>query len=96
MCFRPASTLSRPIADLGALWLNVVHQAGLTLTPHGLRHSFVTVARELGYGDHVIAALVGHSLGSMTSRYGMAPGGIVREAADKVGESIAARLARDP
>lgn len=83
----------RPIADVGALWLNVVHAAGLTLTPHGLRHSFVTVARELGYGDHVIAALVGHSLGSMTSRYGMAPGDIVREAADKVSESIAARLA---
>jgi integrase len=82
----------RPIADVGALWLNVVHKAELTLTPHGLRHSFVTVARELGYGDHVIAALVGHSLGSMTSRYGMAPRDIVREAADKVSESIAARL----
>ena len=84
---------ARPLGDVAPLWANVTHAAGLTITPHGLRHSFITVARALGSGDHVIAGLVGHSLGSMTSRYGLAPGDIVREAADKVSATIAARLA---
>ena len=71
-------------------WL--ARDAGVDWKHNGLRHSFITVARELGYGDHVIAALVGHSLGSMTSRYGLAPGDIVREAADKVSAAILARM----
>ncbi len=94
--FSALDTPARPLGDVGPLWANLTHAASLTLTPHGLRHSYITVARELGYGDHVIAALVGHSLGSMTSRYGIAPGDIVREAADKVSATIAARLAAAP
>lgn len=51
------------------------------------------MARELGYGEHVIARLVGHLLQGMTSRYGDVPEATVVEAADRVSALIAARLA---
>lgn len=84
---------TRPVANLGALWANVIETAHLSLTPHGMRHAFITVARELGFGDHVTAALVGHRLGStQTGRYGIAPVSVVSEAADKVSAAIMARM----
>jgi integrase len=39
------------------------------VTPHVLRHSFASLAADLGYSEPVIAALVGHKLHSITSRY---------------------------
>jgi integrase len=84
---------ARPVANLGPLWANVIESANLSLTPHGMRHAFITVARELGFGDHVTAALVGHRLGStQTGRYGLAPVSVVSEAADKVSAAIMARM----
>jgi integrase len=85
-------------------WGAVRHAAGLEggdgIAParlHDLRHSFTTVARGLGYGDHVIAALIGHTVrGGMTSRYGDVPDALVREAADKVAGEIATMLDAPP
>ncbi len=90
---------SLPLRELAGVWENVKHAASLppAFTPHGLRHSFITVARELGYGDHVIAALVGHEMGaSQTGRYGLAPTGVVADAATKVSATIFERLAEAP
>lgn len=39
------------------------------LTPHILRHSFASVANDLGFTEVTIAALVGHAKGSVTSNY---------------------------
>jgi integrase len=39
------------------------------VTPHVLRHSFASVANDLGFTEVTIAALVGHSKGSVTSKY---------------------------
>jgi len=39
------------------------------VTPHVLRDSFATIANELGYIKVTIAALMGHSKGSVTSKY---------------------------
>ena len=39
------------------------------ITPHILRHSFASVANDLGFTEVTIAALVGHSKGSVTSNY---------------------------
>jgi integrase len=39
------------------------------LTPHVLRHSFASIANDLGFTEVTIAALVGHSKGSVTSKY---------------------------
>ncbi|WCM27337.1 site-specific integrase [Sphingomonas sp. QA11] len=39
------------------------------ITPHVLRHSFASVANDLGFTEVTIAALVGHAKGSVTSNY---------------------------
>ncbi len=39
------------------------------ITPHILRHSFASVANDLGFTEITIAALVGHAKGSVTSNY---------------------------
>jgi site-specific recombinase XerC len=37
--------------------------------PHVLRHSFASIANDLGFTEVTIAALVGHAKGSVTSKY---------------------------
>ena len=49
------------IARLGGLPADV--------TPHTLRHSFASLASDLGYSEPTIAALIGHKGHSITSRY---------------------------
>jgi integrase len=39
------------------------------VTPHVLRHSFASMANDLGFTEVTIAALVGHAKGSVTSKY---------------------------
>jgi integrase len=39
------------------------------VTPHSLRHTFASVAGELGFSELTIAGLLGHSAGSVTSGY---------------------------
>lgn len=39
------------------------------VTPHVLRHSFASTANDLGFTEVTIAALIGHSKGSVTSKY---------------------------
>ncbi len=39
------------------------------VTPHVLRHSFASIANDLGFTEVTIAALVGHSKGTVTSKY---------------------------
>ncbi|MEQ1538018.1 MAG: hypothetical protein ABL928_03750 [Sphingorhabdus sp.] len=39
------------------------------MTAHVLRHSFASLANDLGYTEITIAALIGHSKGTMTSKY---------------------------
>jgi integrase len=39
------------------------------ITPRVLRHSFASIANDLGFTEVTIAALVGHAKGSVTSKY---------------------------
>ena len=39
------------------------------VTPHVLRHSFASIANDLGFTEITIAALIGHAKGSVTSKY---------------------------
>lgn len=39
------------------------------ITPHVLRHSFASIANDLGFTEVTIAALVGHAKGTVTSKY---------------------------
>ena len=51
-------------------WKHIFEASPLSdVTPHGLRHSFASIANDLGSTEVTIAALVGHAKGSVTSRY---------------------------
>jgi len=73
------------------LWKRVAKLGSLPtdITPHVLRHSYVSLAANLGYSEPIIAALVGHKGRSTTSRYLHSADAVLLAAADK----IAARTA---
>lgn len=51
-------------------WEQIFEDTALAdITPHVLRHSFASIANDLGFTEVTIAALVGHSKGSVTSNY---------------------------
>jgi len=54
------------------------------VTPHTLRHSFTSLAADLGYSEPTIAAMVGHKGRSMTSRYIHSADAVLLAAADAV------------
>ena len=53
------------------IWARVVTLGGLgsDITPHVLRHSFSSLASDLGYSESTIATLIGHRGHTVTSRY---------------------------
>ena len=67
----------------------VCARAGLAdVTPHTLRHTFASVAADLGFSELTIAALLGHAARGVTQRY-VHIDEALRLAADKVAQEIA-------
>ncbi|MBB4362198.1 integrase [Bradyrhizobium sp. CIR18] len=58
------------------------------VTPHVLRHSFASVAADLGFSELTIAALLGHRAGSITSRYTHQADTVLLAASDVVAAHI--------
>ncbi|MGB3503488.1 MAG: site-specific integrase [Mesorhizobium sp.] len=55
---------------LAGAWVRFMKRAELDgVTPHTMRHSFASVAGDLGFAESTIAALLGHTAGTLTSRY---------------------------
>jgi integrase len=73
------------------LWKRIAKLGGLPpdVTPHVLRHSFASLAADLGYSEPVIAALVGHQGRSTTSRYLHSADAVLLAAADTVANHTA-------
>jgi len=68
-------------------------KAGLeAVTAHVLRHSYASVAHELGYSELMIAGLLGHRISSVTARYTHHVDKALVTAADRVSAVIAARM----
>jgi site-specific recombinase XerD len=59
-----------------------IEKSGVSI--HTLRHSYASIAAEMGYSELTIAGLLGHSLGSVTNRYSHLPDPSLINAADKV------------
>jgi integrase len=60
----------RFFTGLPKAWRRIVKEAGLkSLTPHGLRHAYASIASDLGYSEATISALIGHATHTMTARY---------------------------
>ncbi len=86
---RPGARLS----GLDRVWRAVRARAGLDgVRLHDLRHSYASRALALGEGLPVIAKLLGHSHIQTTARYAHLARHSVREAAERVADTIAADL----
>lgn len=59
--------------------------------PHALRHTFASVAAEIGYSELVISGLLGHAAGSVTAGYVHLDRSLVA-VADRVSDTIARAL----
>ena len=90
---------SRPYGDFENAWKRRITVPGLNgrpLTPHLLRHSYASLAGELGFNELVIADLLGHSRKrSVTSGY-VKLDEIVMNAANTVAHHIVAAMKRIP
>ena len=86
----PATRGSGDVAMSGfkKLYKRIAKLGGLPpdVTPHVLRHSFESLAADLGYSEPVIAALVGHQGRSTTSRYLHSADAVLLAAADAVAD----------
>ena len=69
-------------------WDRIANFAGLPddVTPHTLRHSFASLAADLGFSEPTIAALIGHKGRSITSRYVHSADAVLLAAADAVAD----------
>ena len=61
-----------------------------------LRHSFASLAGDLGYSEPTIAALIGHVGRTMTSRYVHAADAVLLAAADAVADRTAELMGEPP
>ncbi len=82
----PANRGKGTMAGFPAMFARIIKAGGLPadVTPHVLRHSFASLAGDLGYSETTIAALVGHKGQSITSRYVHAADAVLLAAADAV------------
>jgi integrase len=63
------------------------------ITPHILRHSFASLASDLGCSELVIATLLGHRAGTVTARYTHAADDVLLSIADRVAAATLRKLA---
>ena len=73
------------------LWARIAKLGDLPadVTPHTLRHSYASLASDMGYAEATIAALVGHAGRSVTSRYIHSADAVLLAAADAVADRTA-------
>ena len=91
----PASVgTDKPMRGFHKIWLRIAAEARLPadVTPHVLRHTFASLASDLGYSEPTIAALIGHKGQSMTSRYVHSADAVLLAAADKVADCVSKSL----
>ena len=56
-----------PVTNLTPYWYKLGMPKGVS--PHVLRHSLASLSGDLGFPDHTISRILGHTQRSMTSRY---------------------------
>jgi len=91
----PASRGDGTMSGLPSLFRRITTAGGLPVdvTPHVLRHSFASLANDLGYSEATIGMLIGHKgTGSMTRGY-IHHGDALTAAADRIASTILRKLA---
>ena len=86
-----------PMVGFKKFWPKIAKLSDLPadITPHVLRHSFASLAADLGYSEPTIAALVGHKGHTVTSRYVHAADAVLLAAADAVANHTARLMGED-
>ncbi len=86
-----------PIVGYRKMWLRIAKLGDLPadITPHVLRHSFASLAADLGYNEPTIASLLGHKTHSITSRYMHSADAVLLAAADAVANATMKLMASD-
>ncbi|WCL54400.1 tyrosine-type recombinase/integrase [Gimibacter soli] len=80
---------TKPFGGMARAWKRILKRSELTgFTIHTLRHSYASMAGDLGYSEITIGALIGHAAGSVTSRYVHHLDEVLLAAADRVSEAI--------
>jgi integrase len=84
--FFPASKGEGSMTGFPRFWNRIAGFSELPrdITPHVLRHSFASLASDLGYAEPTIAALIGHKGRSITSRYVHSADAVLLAAADAI------------
>ena len=82
----PALRSAGPMTGYPKFWERIAKLAKVPadVTPHVFRHSFASLAADMGYSEPTIAALIGHAGRSMTSRYVHSADAVLLAAADAV------------
>jgi len=90
LVFKP-SRGKTTMTGFGRFWDKIAALGPLPpdISPHILRHSFASVAADLGYSESTIGSLIGHKGQSVTSRYVHAADAVLLAAADAVANRIA-------
>ena len=88
----PADRGCGHFVGLPKVLVRLCRAAGLKpITPHVLRHTFASLAAEIGFSELTIAGLLGHAAGSVTAGYVHLDRALVT-AADRVADTIARAL----
>lgn len=90
----PATRGDGPMSGFRKLWDRIAKLGDLPadLTPHVLRHSFASLAADLGYSEPTIGTLIGHKGQSITSRYVHSADAVLLAAADAVANEAVKRM----
>ena len=92
--FTFAAADGKNLMSLSGTAKRILKAAGLPddISAHTLRHSFASVAVDLGMSELTIAALLGHAKASVTSRYTHHADAVLLQAADHVADEIVRRM----
>jgi integrase len=83
----PAPRTAGRMVSFPNMWASMTKSAlPRDVTPHVLRHSYASLAADLGFSEPTIAALVGHKAHSVTSRYLHRADAVLLAAADSVAQ----------
>lgn len=93
----PADRGNRHFVGLPRVLSRVSSRAKLSgVTIHVLRHTFASVAAEMGFSELRIAGLLGHSMPGVAARYAHVPDRALVAAASQISTCIAAALDGNP
>jgi integrase len=98
LVFPSSAGCDKQMRGFRKIWLRIAAKAELPadVTPHVLRHSFASIAADLGLSELTIAALLGHKKASITSKYAHHADAVLLQATDAVAVRIAELMGETP